>query len=195
MKKVIRLTESDIHQMVRNSVKRIINEIGDTKRGQWMLGRVSNRQSFGGGKFKHDKSKNIDAGEIARWRNRDEKGSNSYDYLEGMMDEFRYGVKSYSPWNDEKGKQMQFNYDIRKMLDMDVLGQDFVDFLENYDDNGELRKIMTSNEIKKEKIFPKLVSEFEDYIGQECTPIMRRALLKAYNQWTWKLHRDSYDDE
>ena len=50
-KKLIRLTESDLHNIVKESVNKILCEIGDTQRGQWMLGRLKNRQSNGGGKF------------------------------------------------------------------------------------------------------------------------------------------------
>ena len=39
--KKIRLTEKDLHNIVSNTVKRIITEIGDTPRGQYMLGRLS----------------------------------------------------------------------------------------------------------------------------------------------------------
>ena len=42
-KKLIRLTESDLHRIVRESVNRVLNEIGDTPYGQYMLGRAANR--------------------------------------------------------------------------------------------------------------------------------------------------------
>lgn len=42
MKKVIRLTESDLHKIVRQC----INEIGDTQFGQNMLGRLATRQAY-----------------------------------------------------------------------------------------------------------------------------------------------------
>lgn len=42
MEKLI-LTESDLHTLVMESVKRIINEIGDTPKGQYMLGRLDGR--------------------------------------------------------------------------------------------------------------------------------------------------------
>ena len=43
MKRIVRLTESDLHRLVETSVKRALNEIGDTQRGQYMLGRVAGR--------------------------------------------------------------------------------------------------------------------------------------------------------
>lgn len=42
-KKVIRLTEGDLHRIVKESVNRVLNEIGDTPRGQYMLGRTGER--------------------------------------------------------------------------------------------------------------------------------------------------------
>ena len=44
MKKVIRLTEEDLHNIIKESVKKALNEIGDTARGQYMLGRLQGRQ-------------------------------------------------------------------------------------------------------------------------------------------------------
>lgn len=47
-KKLIRLTESDLHRIVRESVNNILKEIGDTPKGQYMLGRLAGRQSAKG---------------------------------------------------------------------------------------------------------------------------------------------------
>ena len=43
-KKLIRLTESDLHRIVKESVNRIINEIGDTEKGQRALGTLQARK-------------------------------------------------------------------------------------------------------------------------------------------------------
>ena len=42
-KKVIRLTESDLHKIVKESINKIMNEIGDTEKGQDALGQVHGR--------------------------------------------------------------------------------------------------------------------------------------------------------
>lgn len=47
-KKLIRLTEQDLHRIVKESVNRVINEIGDTPKGQYMLGSLAARQNYGG---------------------------------------------------------------------------------------------------------------------------------------------------
>lgn len=40
MKKRIRLSESDLHRIVEESVKQMVNEIGDTRKGQENLGKL-----------------------------------------------------------------------------------------------------------------------------------------------------------
>jgi len=50
MKKLIRLTEGDLHRIIEGAVKRTLNEIGDTPRGQYMLGRLAARQHEDGQK-------------------------------------------------------------------------------------------------------------------------------------------------
>lgn len=42
-KKLIRLTEQDLHRIVKESVNRILNEIGETPQGKYMLGRLQKR--------------------------------------------------------------------------------------------------------------------------------------------------------
>ena len=43
-KKLIRLTESDLHRIVKESVNKVLNEIGDTPKGQFMLGAAIGRK-------------------------------------------------------------------------------------------------------------------------------------------------------
>ena len=44
MKKIIKLTESDLHKIVENTVNRVLNEVGDTHKGQKKLGKLFARQ-------------------------------------------------------------------------------------------------------------------------------------------------------
>lgn len=48
MKKIIRLTEQDLRKIVKESVNKILNEIGDTPKGQYMLGSLAARQNRNG---------------------------------------------------------------------------------------------------------------------------------------------------
>ena len=113
MKRTIRLKESELRRMISESVRRVLNEVGDTKRGQYMLGRLKNRQSNGGGKFSRGINYN-DAGDYAHKAN-----GNSYsdDYQQGYEDEGNNGRNADSTWDGDKYRRMQFNYDA-KLLDI-----------------------------------------------------------------------------
>lgn len=45
MKKKIKLTEAQLHKVLTESVKKILKEIGDTPKGQYMLGRLAGRHT------------------------------------------------------------------------------------------------------------------------------------------------------
>lgn len=49
-RRTVKLTESKINRIVKESVYRILNEIGDTPKGQYMLGRLHKRSSSVGSK-------------------------------------------------------------------------------------------------------------------------------------------------
>ena len=106
MKQIIKLTESDLHKIVKESVNKVLNEVGNTKRGQYMLGRLRNRQSNGGGKFARGINYN-DAGDYAYKAN-----GNSYsdDYQEGYKDEEKYGRNTDSTWDYDKYRRMVEGY-------------------------------------------------------------------------------------
>ncbi len=48
MKKLIRLTESDLHRIIKESVNKILNEVGETEDGQDVLGRLAAKKSTSG---------------------------------------------------------------------------------------------------------------------------------------------------
>ena len=50
MKRLIRLTESDLHRIVEESVNAILNEVGETDGGQETLGRLAARKAYNGNK-------------------------------------------------------------------------------------------------------------------------------------------------
>jgi len=97
MKKRIRLTESDLHRIVNRSVKMTLNEIGDTTKGQYMLGRLY-------AKYKGENDEK--AREIDKYAsNRRKEQNNGYDNLPSywglgrctnpMRHEFKDGVEEY----------------------------------------------------------------------------------------------------
>lgn len=44
----VKLTESRLNQIVAESVKRVLSEIGDTKQGSYLIGRTNARAAFRG---------------------------------------------------------------------------------------------------------------------------------------------------
>lgn len=58
MKKLVRLTEKDLHHLIKESVKKTINEIGDTPKGQYALGKLA-------GRYKNNPQRNHEIGDYA----------------------------------------------------------------------------------------------------------------------------------
>lgn len=53
-KRTVRLTESDLHNIIKESVNKVLNEIGDTPKGRYKMGRVRGRQINRGTSNKDD---------------------------------------------------------------------------------------------------------------------------------------------
>ena len=198
MKKLVRLTEGDLNKIVKESVKRVMNEAGNTKSGQYILGRLKNRQSNGGGKFARGINYN-DAGDYAYKAN-----GNSYsdDYQQGYEDEEKYGRNADSTWDGDKYRRMKFNYDTKQMEDMNNIGKKFIDFIEKYDGGALMQTIVdyeSGNQTgKKESPLKEIIPYFEEEVlGYDCTPDMIDAIKRAYNQW-WFYAEDQlmpYDED
>jgi hypothetical protein len=164
--KRIRLTESQLH----NIIKKSINEIGDTSRGQYMLGRTAGRQSATGNRYPQE----ADPSDVAYQANGKKRSS---AYGEGFNDES----------NNISRSRKDFNYSAYKMSDMDNLGKKFINFIEQHDGGVLMQKVVdyeSGNQTgEKESPVPYLIDEFEDEYGIECTKEMRDALNKAYYHW------------
>ena len=103
MKRITRLTESDLHRIVKESVNKVLNEIGNTNRGQYMLGRLAGR--------KYAKNHNVngydEAGKIADYARKQRQYPSVYNpYTSGYDDGF----------NGNDGKD---RYDYYKKMDAD----------------------------------------------------------------------------
>lgn len=46
-KNIVRLNENQLHNIIKKCINEALNEIGDTKRGQFMLGRLSSKKNRG----------------------------------------------------------------------------------------------------------------------------------------------------
>ena len=173
----VRLTESKLKQIVAESVKKVLNEIGNTHRGQYMLGRLTNRQSERGERpTAHDKAYTMAGNDY------------SDDYKQGFDDESKYRRNADSTWNRDNYNKIKFNYDVKKMQDMDELGDKFINFIENYKGGMLMQTIVdyeSGNETgKPQSPLGEIVPYFEDKVlGYECTPEMKKAIKSAYNQW------------
>ena len=168
-KKIIRLTESQLREMISESVKKMLNEIGDTNRGQYMLGRLHRRH-------------NTDA-----------------DYLSGVDSQARKFNKGNwevfdQGYNDEgisnaldKSNTIRRNYGVYKMNDMDKVGRKFIEFIEKNDLALQLIvDYMSGNQngTKYSSPLPELIPQFEDEVlGYECSNEMKKAIEKAFNEW------------
>ena len=80
---VIKLSESDLHNIIKESVQRILNEVGDTYQGQYALGRLAAKKS----QAKRDYFPDTQVEKYA------EKASNGVDNYSN--DVFNDGYKNY----------------------------------------------------------------------------------------------------
>lgn len=91
----IKLTESEFHRLINESVNQILNEIGDTPNGQYMLGRLHARQL--------NREDNWQASETSKYANNSlekrypdvynkDKYSNINDWADNLFDYNRGGL-------------------------------------------------------------------------------------------------------
>lgn len=96
-KKVVRLTESQLHSIITESVKSILNEIGDTPKGQYMLGGVNGRRSARNGYGDNF----YDEDEIYDYASDSLNGYNSNEFNKGSIR--AYDKTKYDEFPDKVG--------------------------------------------------------------------------------------------
>lgn len=177
LKKDKAILESLTRKYGRRNVEKSINESGDTHRGQYMLGRLANRQSERGERSTaHDKAYTM-------------AGNNySDDYIQGFDDEAKYRRNADSTWSRDNYNRIKFNYDTKEMQDMDELGKKFINFIEKYEGGMLLQTIVdyeSGNETgEPQSPLGEIIPYFEEEVlGYECSPKMKKAIKSAYNQW------------
>lgn len=84
MKNTIRLTESQLKDLIAESVRNVLNEIGETPKGQYMLGRTAARKYAA----KKNSDSIVDYAEKKRKDNADMEGH----YVDGWADQLRGGA-------------------------------------------------------------------------------------------------------
>ena len=97
MKQMIRLTEGQLHRIIDESVRKVINEIGDTKRGSYMLGRLANKNFAASCR---DKASDYDC------------------YMNGYGDESAKTYDSFGDGDEGNRRRIQNNYYRYKIDDL-----------------------------------------------------------------------------
>lgn len=180
-KKTLRLTESQLSKMISESVKKILNEIGDTNRGQYMLGRLHR---------KHNTDANYLSGVDSRARK----------YNNGNWDVFDQGYNDEGISNPlDKSNAIRKNYGVYKMEHMDKVGRKFIEFIEKNDLALQLIvDYMSGNQngTKYSSPLPELIPQFEEEVlGYECSNEMKKAIEKAFNEWWYYAESELMPEE
>jgi hypothetical protein len=170
------LLESLTRKYGKRNVLNTLNEYGNTERGQYMLGRLHRRNVE-----KEDMFRGADDAAF-----RHNKG-NWETFDKGYEDE---GIDIPTL----KNKTIRFNHDVYKMKDMDKLSKKFINYIEKSDAILQyIVECMIYNQ-KGEKNcspLPEIIPMFEeDVLGYECTPDMKKAIERAFNEWWY--YTESY---
>ena len=142
MRRKVRLTESDLHRMIREAVIKAINEVGDSNRGQYMLGALAARKKMQGM----------------------EKGIT--DDKSGYNDVSKYAANKRNNTNGEKMKQNSFYNGFHSGKDSREYGYNY---MKNLDKQNEslVRKVVRES-IKRVLREGKLPS-YDEPVFIECT--------------------------
>ena len=180
-KNIIRLTENKLKKVISESVRKVLNEIGDTNRGQYMLGRLHR---------KHNTDANYLSGVDSQARK----------YNKGNWDVFDQGYNDEGISNSlDRSNAIRRNYGTYKMEDMDKVGRKFIEFIESNDSSLQLIvDYMSGNQNGKKysSPLPELIPQFEeDVLGYECSNEMKKAIEKAFNEWWYYAESELMPEE
>lgn len=162
--------------MLKN-VKKVINESGDTERGQYMIGRLHRRSA-----------QRSTTDDYYRRRNISKEYDNLFKHNKGNWEAYDKG------YDDEgidlprlKRGAISANYGTYKMKDMDKIGKKFISFIEKNDAILQLIVDYMSGNQNGEKYSSPLnevIPEFEDAVLKyETTPDEKKAIERAFNEW------------
>ena len=143
-----------------------LNEIGDTERGQYMLGRLDRRNTFD--KDLNPDGKHATYHDDAYWRAR-ENGVATADFTKGYNDE-RKGDR----------RHIKHEYDMHAMNDRDKLREKFINF---FSGNDRMLQLISEYETEGKDAFDEVMNAFEEKLGYVLTNKSRQACKKAYNMW------------
>lgn len=167
---MIRLTENKLKQIIRESVKSVLNEVGDSKRGRFMLGRVLARAQERGDL---DTIKNVN----------DRVDTKDIGVKFNHKDPLHVGYMNQS--HGIKPSTIKANYDAYKEADLDELKDEFNQFSDEY------RNVYGDFDVPLEDI----IHDFEEQVlGYKCTPEMIDVLTPKPFPHEWWESPQEYDD-
>ena len=148
MKKTIKLNESELKRMIAESVKKSINEVGDTPKGQYMLGRAAARNRARGYAQWHngDGDKGIKygnraekLGQHAMSKLKDDKDVSAINELIGDLYNFISGFCSTKMSEDDYEQLMynveEYSKDIYRLIKQKTDELASKPYLRGYSDN------------------------------------------------------------
>lgn len=110
MKNIIKLTEEDLRRIIQESIDKLINEIGDTPKGQYLLGRLN--------AWKTPKRYDYDDSEIAQYAQQPRQAVQGTNYADDLYNAFEHGQKDTwgLPRSQQQDKASQMGTNPRKAM-------------------------------------------------------------------------------
>ena len=87
MRQIVILNEAQFQKVIAESVKKVINEIGDTPKGQYMLGRLAGRKAYRDNDLEGVVDTNMHAWKQHKSTDSNGHGIQSDDFTRGVSDE------------------------------------------------------------------------------------------------------------
>jgi hypothetical protein len=189
----VMMTEQDLHRVVMEGVKHTLQEIGDTHRGQYALGRVMARDRK-------------DPYETSRYNNmvldrvkRSDLSDDDSDFGKGFNDQRRAEEGSY----DMGGKRKLYPYDkmrpivrnslVMKDRDNDELRGKFINWMEG--DSQALQQVVDYYQGNDSDGRMNTIFAFEDEVlGYDLSDEQRDEIKKELNSW-WYYAEGQFTDE
>jgi hypothetical protein len=163
---IIKINEEELKHLVKKSITEILNEIGDTHRGQYMLGRVNNR-------FRRNDAENKKYQDMTAERMKPE-----------YLDDF------YNGRDDERSgniNNIKYHYELaRKEDDLNLSGKFFDWFQDNEDIYQEL---LNSKSNDFDFTLMDIIHIYEkEVLGYELRQRQIMAIYKRMRSW-WLFHK------
>ena len=189
MKQTIRLTESELRGMIQETVKEALNEIGDTHRGQFMLGRVYSKNN--------EKYDDPSASKLANYAfdKKIDKNNFNSDWDNGVKHQRNMTDATNYPYGFKRGramKNMKFDYDVAAMQDSDEQRSNFINWLLT-DRSNPLQDAVGYLKGYEPYGFDNIINMYEDAIGYELSPKNIDNLETALNIW-WHYNESEFEN-